>query len=304
MSETVNLGGAVVGAGRPCYVVAELGINGNGEVDTYKRLIDVAAECGADAVKTQKRTIDLVYDADFLAQPREHPLSDDQTQRGQKEALELSIAEHVELAEYARGLGLDYTASCWDVESLRDFVEAVDPPWLKIASPLITDEALLWAHGATGKPLVVSTGMSTAEEVDHAVRLLMYKQGGATRTKGADLVLLACCSAYPADNADLNLRSIPWLAKRYGVPAGYSGHERGVVPSVAAVVMGACMVERHLTLDRASYGSDQAASLEPKGFRQLVRDIRAVEEAIGEGDGTPVVVPQEVPIREKLRGVG
>jgi N-acetylneuraminate synthase len=187
--------------------------------------------------------------------------------------------------------GIMWFASCWDEGSV-DFLEQFDPPCYKIASASLTDDDLLRYHRGYGKPIILSTGMSELEEVDHAVEILGTH----------DLILLHANSSYPAQPAELNLRAIGMLRERYGVPVGYSGHEVGLATSVAARALGACMIERHITLDRAMWGSDHAASVEPLGFQRLVRDIRAVEEALG--DGVKVVHESEVPVREKLRRVG
>ncbi len=184
-----------------------------------------------------------------------------------------------------------WTASCWDEASV-DFIDRFDPPFYKIASASLTDDALLRHTRAKGKPIVLSTGMSTLEQIDHAVDVLGKD----------DLVILHCCSAYPSHYEELNLRVIPALRKRYGVPIGYSGHETGIASSVAAVALGACVVERHITTDRSLWGSDQAASLEPNGIMRVVRDIRLVEQAMG--DGVKSVLPSEIPVMQKLRRVG
>jgi len=285
----VQLGNRVVGDGQPCFVLAEIGINHNGEVQLAKRLVDVASLAGCEAVKFQKRTVDVVYSPEELARPRESPFGE--TNGDLKRGLELGQAAYEQIDEYCRSKPIPWTASCWDEASL-DFIEAFDPPFHKIASACLTDDGLLRRVRATGKPIVLSTGMSTLEQVDHAVEVL----------GSDDLVLLHCCSAYPADYHDLNLRAVPELIARYGVPVGYSGHETGIASSVAAMTLGACIVERHITLDRAMWGSDHAASLEPNGLMRLVRDIRLVEASLG--DGAKTVIPTEIPIMERLRRVG
>jgi len=285
----VQLGNRVVGDGQPCFVLAEIGINHNGEVQLAKRLVDVASLAGCEAVKFQKRTVDVVYSPEELARPRESPFGE--TNGDLKRGLELGQAAYEQIDEYCRSKPIPWTASCWDEASL-DFIEAFDPPFHKIASACLTDDGLLRRVRATGKPIVLSTGMSTLEQVDHAVEVL----------GSDDLVLLHCCSAYPADYHDLNLRAVPELIARYGVPVGYSGHETGIASSVAAMTLGACIVERHITLDRAMWGSDHAASLEPNGLMRLVRDIRLVEASLG--DGAKSVIPTEIPIMERLRRVG
>jgi N-acetylneuraminate synthase len=288
MSE-VRIGSATVGDGRPCFVVAEIGINHNGDVEIAKQLISLAVGSGCSAVKFQKRTIDIVYSPEELARPRESPFGN--TNGDLKRALEFGEPQYRQIAEYCRAVGMCWFASCWDEPSV-DFIDRFNVPCYKIASASLTDDALLRHTRAKGKPLILSTGMSTLAQIDHAVEVLGSQ----------DLVLLHACSAYPAPYRELNLRSIPALRSRYGVPVGYSGHESGLASSVAAVAMGACVVERHITLDRAMWGSDQAASLGPSGVTRLIRDIRMIEESFG--DGTKKITPSELPVMAKLRRVG
>jgi N-acetylneuraminate synthase len=289
MSKTVKIGKSVVGDGQPAYVIAEIGINHNGDVDHAKRLIHVAVAAGCDAVKFQKRTIDVVYTQEELAKPRESRFGD--TNGDLKRGLEFGADQYKEIDRFCREVGITWFASCWDEGSV-DFIERFDPCCYKIASASLTDDHLLRHTRATGKTIILSTGMSTIEQVDHAVEVL-----------GADnLVLLHTCSTYPSQYGELNLRAVPMLQQRYGVPVGYSGHETGLASTVAAVALGACMIERHITTDRALWGSDQAASLEPNGINKLVRDIRLVETSMG--DGVKRVWPSEMPIIEKLRRVG
>jgi N-acetylneuraminate synthase len=287
--DTVTIAGRAVGPGHPCFVVAEIGINHNGDVDIARRLIDAAADAGADAVKFQKRTVDVVYSADELGRPRESPFGE--TNGDLKRGLELGEEEYSAIDAHCRERGILWFASAWDEASV-DFIEAFDPPCWKIASASLTDDALLSHHRATGRPIVMSTGMSTLEQIDHAVEVLGRD----------DLVLLHTTSTYPSQIEELNLAAIATLRERYDVPVGYSGHEVGLAPSVAAAALGAVMVERHITLDRASWGSDQAASVEPQGFARMTRDIRTVETAIG--DGVKAVYDSERPIIAKLRRVG
>jgi N-acetylneuraminate synthase len=285
----VEIGGRRVGDGEPCWVIAEAGINHNGDVELAKRLITIAKAAGCDAVKFQKRTVDVVYSAEELDRPRESPFGT--TNGDLKRALELGVEEYREIDGFCRSEDLPWLASCWDEASV-DFIAAFDPPAFKIASASLTDDALLRHTRAIGKPILLSTGMSTLEQVDHAVEVL------GTR----DLVLMHACSAYPAYYPELNLRTIVTLKERYDLPVGYSGHETGIPSSVAAVVLGACIVERHITLDRSMWGSDHAASLEPNGIGRLVRDIRLVESSLG--DGVKRVVEREWPVLRKLRRVG
>jgi len=286
MTQQITIGTRRVGQGEPCLIVAEIGINHNGRLDLALQLIEAAMKAGCDAVKFQKRTVDEVYTAAELDRPRESPFGD--TNRALKEGLEFGLAEYRQIDGYCRSRGILWFASCWDEDSV-DFIEQFDPPCYKIASASLTDLDLLRHHRRTGKPLILSTGMSTAAEIRRAVEVLGPD----------DLVMLHCTSTYPSRPAELNLRMIETLRREYRCPIGYSGHEVGLQTTLAAVVLGACLVERHLTLDRAMWGSDQAASVEPPGMARLVRDIRVVEAALG--DGRKRVYDSELPIRDKLR---
>jgi N-acetylneuraminate synthase len=285
----VLLGERLVGDGHPCFVLAEIGINHNGDAQVAQKLIDVASFAGCEAVKFQKRTVDVVYTPEELAKPRESPFGE--TNGDLKRGLELGQAEYEQIDEYCRKKPIAWTASGWDEASV-DFIDQFNPPFYKIASASLTDDALLRHTRAKGKPIVLSTGMSTLDQIDHAVEVLGKE----------NLVILHCCSTYPAQYAELNLRVIPAFRERYGVPIGYSGHETGIASSVTAAALGACVVERHITLDRSLWGSDHAASLEPNGIMRVIRDIRLVEMALG--DGVKSVVPSEIPIMKKLRRVG
>jgi len=286
---SVQIAGKVVGSGNPCFVVAEIGINHNGDLSLAKKLIDVAVASGCNAVKFQKRTVDVVYTAAELAKPRENPFG--ATNGDLKRALEFGAIQYGEIDAYCREKGITWFASPWDEASV-DFLEKFNVPCHKVASASLTDDNLLRHIRATKKPVIISTGMSTLAQIDHAVDVLGIR----------DLIILHATSTYPANYDELNLKVIPVLSKRFNVPVGYSGHETGIPSSVAAVALGACMVERHLTLDRAMWGSDQAASLEPNGMQRLMRDIRLVETAMG--DGQKRLLDREVPIMEKLRRVG
>ncbi len=288
MEQTVRIADRTIGDGSPCFVVAEIGINHNGDLGLARRLIDAAVDAGCDAVKFQKRTVDVVYTRQELARPRENPFGP--TNGDLKRGLEFGGEEFREIDSYCRERGILWFASCWDEASV-DFMAQFDPPCFKIASACLTDHSLLRYHREQGKPIILSTGMSTIKEIDEAVG----------RLGRDDLVLLHATSTYPANLDELNLRCIGTLADRYRVPVGYSGHEVGLPTTVAAVAMGARMVERHITLDRAMWGSDQAASVEPRGFERLVREIRAVEEAFG--DGVKCVFEREIPVLEKLRRI-
>ena len=286
--DVLKIGDKVVGPGQPCYVIAEIGINHNGDLDVCRKLIDAAVAAGCDAVKFQKRTVDVVYTPEELAKPRENPFGP--TNGDLKRGLEFDEAAYRAIDAYCKEKGIAWFASCWDEASV-DFIDRFNPPAYKIASASLTDDALLAYTRAKGKPIILSTGMSTLEQVDQAVKVLGSK----------DLILLHTCSAYPSMYEELNLKVITTLRNRYKVPVGYSGHETGIPSSAATIALGACVVERHVTLDRSMWGSDQAASLEPNGMNRLVRDIRLIETALG--DGVKRVEEREVPVRDKLRRV-
>lgn len=289
MTKTVKIGNRLVGDGQPCLFIAEIGINHNGDLNLAKKLIDAANIAGCEAVKLQKRTVEVVYTAEELAKPRENPFGP--TNGDLKRGLEFGRKQYEEIDRYCRDKGMLWLASCWDEASV-DFIEQFHPPCYKIASASLTDDVLLKHHRKTGRPLILSTGMSTTEQIDHAVEVL-GKEG---------LILMHTNSTYPSKVDELNLKVIEGLKKRYGVPVGYSGHEVGLAPSVASAVLGACVIERHITLDRAMWGSDQAASVEPQGFHRLVKDVRAIESALG--DGQKRLYESEVPVMKKLRRKG
>lgn len=285
----VRIGGREVGPELPVFLVAEIGINHNGDVGLAKKLVAAAAGAGVDAIKFQKRTVGVVYSAEELARPRESPYGE--TNGDLKHGLEFGQEEYEEIDAFCRSIGIPWLASCWDEGSV-DFIDQFDPPCYKVASPSLTDDALLEHVRTKGRPIVLSTGMSSVEQIDHAVDVLGTD----------DLIITHTTSTYPSRIDELNLRVIPRLAERYRVPVGYSGHEVGLGPTLAAVVLGACIVERHVTLDRAMWGSDQAASVEPHGIAHLIKDIRAWERA--RGDGEKRVYESELPVIEKLRRVG
>lgn len=287
----VRIKNTLVGDGHPCFVVAEIGINHNGDIDIAKKLIDVAKIAGCNAVKFQKRTVDVVYKPEELAVPRESPFG--KTNGELKHGLEFVQEEYEEIDRYCRVGKMIWFASCWDEQSV-DFINQFDTPCYKIASASLTDDELLCytRQKAKERPIILSTGMSTMDQIDHAVGVL-----------GKDnLIILHACSTYPAYYEELNLKVIPRLRERYGVPVGYSGHETGLASSVAAACIGACFVERHVTLDRSLWGTDHAASLEPSGIMRLLRDIRLVENSMG--DGEKRVIEREFPIIKKLRRKG
>lgn len=284
----VKIAGRVVGPGAPAFVIAEAGINHNGSLELALQLVAAAKKAGCQAIKFQKRTIDIVYSVEELAQPRESIFGD--TNGDLKRGLEFGRHEYAEIDRACRETGLVWFASCWDEPSV-DFIAAFDPPCYKIASPCLTDHQLLRRHRRSGAPLLLSTGMSTIEEIDAAVEVLGRE----------NLVLMHCTSSYPSRTDELNLLVLRQLAHRYGIPVGYSGHEVGLATTLGAVALGAVVIERHLTLDRAMWGSDQSASIEPHGFERLVKDIRAVEAALG--DGVKRVYPSELASMRKLRRV-
>jgi N-acetylneuraminate synthase len=287
MAEWIQLGEHVVGRGRPTYVIAEIGINHNGDVEVAKRLIDTAALAGAQAVKFQKRTPDIATPAAMRDTIRTTPWGD-MTYLEYRYRVEFGVPEYAEIARHAKAQGIAWFASPWDVPSVG-FLEDLGVPVHKVASASLTDLDLLAELARTGKPVILSTGMSTIEQIDSAVEVL-----GTHR-----LVLTHTTSTYPMPAEEANLRLISTLRERYGVPVGYSGHESGLQISLAAVAMGACVVERHVTLDRAMWGSDQSASLEPHDFISLCRDIRVVEQAMG--DGVKRVMPGEEAPMKRLR---
>lgn len=270
-----------------CYVIAEIGINHNGSLETAKQLIDVARDSRCQAVKLQKRTPEISTPKEMRDVLRETPWGL-MTYLDYKKKIEFGTQEYEELSSYANALGLDFFASSWDLQSLA-FMEELGVPVHKIASASLTDHTLLEAHAKTGKPVIMSTGMSTIEEIEEAVAII-------PRDK---LVLLHSTSSYPLNPAEANLRMISTLEDKFQVPVGYSGHETGLQVSIAAVTLGAKVIERHITLSRSMWGSDHAASLEPQGIARLVRDIRIVESALG--DGEKRVYKSEIPNRDKLR---
>jgi N-acetylneuraminate synthase len=285
----VAIGNRLVGDGHPSYIIAEIGINHNGDIDQARRLISVAVAAGCDAVKFQKRTVETVYTPEELAKPRESPFGT--TNGDLKRGLEFGHDEYRLIDRYCREVKMPWFASCWDEKSV-DFIDQFDVPCFKIASASLTDDRLLRHTRSKRRPIILSTGMSTVEEIDHAVEVLGTE----------DLILLHACSVYPAYYPELNLKAIQALRERYGLPVGYSGHETGLPATVAAVALGACCLERHITLDRAMWGSDQAASLEPNGISKIVSYVRIVEQSLG--DGVKRVVEREQPIIKKLRRVG
>jgi N-acetylneuraminate synthase len=268
-------------------VAAEIGINHNGDLDNALKLIAAAAKAGCDAVKFQKRAPELCVPEDQRGLMRETPWGQ-MPYVDYRRRVELGEAEYEAIDRRCRALGIDWFASCWDEPSV-DFIERFEPPCYKVQSAAVTDIALLTRLRATGRTLVLSTGMSSGEQVRAAVDLLGLER----------LVIAHSTSSYPCPPADLNLRMIETLRHEYECPVGYSGHEVGLVPSIVAVALGACYLERHITLDRAMWGSDQAASVEPQGLERLVRYARVVEQSLG--DGVKRVYPSELPALRRLR---
>jgi N-acetylneuraminate synthase len=289
MTDEVRIGRHTVGDGHPVYVIAEIGLNHNGDVEIAKKLIDVASLAGAQAVKFQKRTPAISTPEHMKQVPRETPWGT-MTYLEYRYRVEFEKDQYAEIGAYADSKGLDWFASPWD-EPAVDFLEDMDVVTHKVASASLTDIGLLQKLRDTGKPIILSTGMSTLEQIDRAVEVL-----GTDR-----LVILHATSTYPLPPEEANLLMIPTLKERYGVPVGYSGHEPGLQISLAAVAMGAVAVERHITLDRAMWGSDHSASLEPHGLMSLVRDIRIVGTAMG--DGVKRVFPGELAPLSKLRRI-
>jgi N-acetylneuraminate synthase len=277
-----------IGAGHPTYIIAEIGINHNGSLDLAKQLIAEAVRAGCDAVKFQKRTPELCVPKDQWEKERDTPWGR-MTYIDYKRRTEFGIEEYTAIDDYCRALGVDWFASCWDEPSV-DFMEQFKPVLYKMASASLTDRPLLDRVRATGRPLMLSTGMSTLNEISQAVEWVGHQ----------DLMIAHSTSSYPCPPQELNLRMVPALQAMFPTtPIGYSGHETGLATTVAAVALGACFVERHFTLDRAMWGSDHAASVEPGGMAKLVRDIRDVEVAFG--DGIKKVYDSELEPRRRLR---
>jgi N-acetylneuraminate synthase len=289
MSREIQIGDRLVGDGHPTYIVSEIGINHNGDLSIAKSLIDAAKNAGVDAVKFQKRTPELCVPSEQQDLMRDTPWGYI-SYLDYRYRVEFGEEEFREIDAYCSALDLTWFASVWDEPSV-DFLEAFDPVCIKIPSAALTDHALLKHIRKTGRPVILSTGMSTMKQIRAAVDVLGTD----------DLIITHATSSYPCDPAELNLKMIPMLLEEFPCPIGYSGHEVGLVPSVVAVAMGASLIERHITLDRAMWGSDQAASVEPGGFRRLAKYIRVTEEALG--DGVKRVYDSELGSMHKLRRV-
>lgn len=288
MSKTVRIANKIIGDGYPCFITAEIGINHNGSVELAKKLIDIACVAGCDAVKFQKRTVDVVYSKEELARPRQSVFGE--TNGDLKRGLEFGYDEYKEIDAFCKVKNILWYASCWDEQSV-DFIEQFDVPCYKIAAASLTDDNLLKYVKSKGKPIFLSTGMSSMGQIRHAVEIL-----------GQDnLIIYQCTSTYPSEENEINLKVIESFKKEFDCPIGYSGHERGLLPSIVSVVYGANAVERHITNDRTNWGSDQAASLELDGIHRIVRDIRKIPNITG--DGIKRVYDSELPIIKKLRRV-
>lgn len=288
MTKEVKIGNKHIGEGHPCFIIAEIGINHNGKVSLAKDLIDIAVTTGCDAVKFQKRSVDVVYTQEELAKERQSVFGN--TNGDLKRGLEFDFEEYEEINEYCKQKNIIWFASCWDEASV-DFIAKFDPPCYKIASASLTDDNLLRHTKAQNKPILLSTGMSSMEQIEHAVEIL----------ENENLVIYHCVSTYPSDHSEMNLKVMQALKEKFDCPIGFSGHERGVTPSVVAAALGAVSIERHITTDRTLWGSDHAASLEPNGLFRMVRDIRQIP--ILMGDGIKRVYDSELPIISKLRRV-
>lgn len=287
MTREVVIGNAKIGAGNPTYVIGEIGINHNGDIEIAKQLMLAAKQGGMDAVKFQKRTPEICVPEHQRGQMRDTPWGYI-TYMDYRYKTEFGEAEYAEINRYAKEIGITWFASEWDIPSV-EFIEKFDPTAHKVPSALITDKDLLRAYKATGKPIIISTGMSTMEEIQTAVDILGLE----------NLIICHTTSSYPCPPEELNLRMIPQLQSLYDCPIGYSGHEVGLVTTAVAVAMGACLVERHITLDRAMWGSDQSASVEPQGITRLVKYIRVTERSLG--DGVKKVYDSEKSSMSKLR---
>ncbi len=271
------------------FITAEIGINHNGDLALAKKLIDLAAEAGCDAVKFQKRTIDKVYTQEYLAGERVSPWGT--TQREQKEGLEFGLEEYREIDRYCREKGIEWFASAWDVDS-QIFLRQFELKYNKVASAMLVNDALLQEIAKEKKYTFIATGMSTWEEIDHAVAVF--------RKYDCPFELMHCNSTYPMKEEDANLLLMHRLRERYGCKVGYSGHEAGVLVSICAAAMGAASIERHITLDRSLYGSDQKASIEPDELKELVKGVRQVEQILGNGE--KILSEAEAAVKAKLRG--
>jgi len=289
MNREIKIGDRMIGDGHSTYVVAEIGINHNGDIEIAKKLMEAAKRYGVDAVKFQKRTPELCVPPDQRGQMRDTPWGYI-SYLEYRYKVEFDQEQYLEIDRYSKEIGMTWFSSVWDEPSV-DFMEPFNPICYKVPSASLTDHNLLHCLRKTGRPVILSTGMSSMDQIRKSVEVL-----------GTDnLMITHTTSAYPCEPNELNLRMIDTLRKEFPCPIGYSGHEVGLIPSVVAVSLGACLVERHITLDRAMWGSDQAASVEPGGFERLVKYIRVTEQSLG--DGVKQVYESELPILKKLRRV-
>lgn len=287
MAHIVNLTGRKIGPGNPVFTIAEIGINHNGDIQSAVQLIELAADAGFDAVKFQKRTPVLCVPEDQRDLIRQTPWGA-MTYMEYREKVEFGVEEYMTIDRVCKSRGILWFASCWDNPSV-DFLDDFNPPFIKIASACLTDDDLLIHVRSKKRPVILSTGMSTMEEIHHAVSLLDRRT----------LLLAHTTSSYPCDTGELNLNMIQTLKQTFICPVGYSGHEAGLLMSCVAVGAGASFIERHVTLDKTLWGSDQAASLDPYEFACLIRDVRAVEKSLG--DGIKRIYDSEIPALTKLR---
>jgi len=288
MIEYIEIGGKRIGYGHPCFVIAEIGINHNGDIDLARKLIDVAVIAGCDAVKFQKRTPEICVPEEQKNIERDTPWGR-LTYLEYRHRVEFGEQKYKIIDQHCKDRGIMWTASCWDMPALK-FIENFNPNFYKVPSAALTNEKLLLAYKAKGRPLIISTGMSTMEQIKNAAEIF-----------GDDIpwMFLQCTSTYPVKHEEVNLRAMDTLRQIFKRPVGYSGHEVGLQISIAAAALGADVIERHITLDRAMWGSDQAASVEPGGLIRLMRDIRVVEQALG--NGIKKVYEDERPLIERLR---
>tara|TARA_Y100000591_G_C21854904_1_gene714590 strand:+ start:6520 stop:7395 length:876 start_codon:yes stop_codon:yes gene_type:complete len=289
MKNRLKIQNNVIDQNNPTFIIAEIGLNHNGNLEIAKELIDVAVAAGCDAVKFQKRDPELCVPKDQRDIMRETPWGYI-SYFDYRYKIEFEKEEYDEIDLYCKDKNIFWTASCWDTNSF-DFLKSYIPPFHKVASALLTNDELIEEYAQSGIPTILSTGMSTIEEIDHAVKIL--------KKYHSEFALLHCTSTYPCSLDELNLNVIKSFLKKYDCIIGYSGHEPGLIPTITSVALGARIIERHITLDRSMWGSDQSASIEPNGLIKLVQSIREIERALGNGD--KIVYESEIPIREKLR---
>ena len=274
--------------GKKIYVIAEIGINHNGKLEYAFDLIKIAKSCGCDAVKFQKRDIDIVYTKEFLDSPRKSPWGN--TQRDQKEGLEFGIEEYKEIDKFCKSIGIEWFVSCWDINS-QQIMRQFKTRYNKVASAMATHHKFLKVVAEERKPTFLSTGMTSLDQIRQACDIF--------DSYNCPVTLMHTVSTYPAKEEDLNLKCIKTLKDEFGKPVGYSGHESSVTPSIYAASLGASCIERHITLDRAMYGSDQSASLQESGLRSLVGSLNKFHSILG--DGIKRIIPEEVEVANKLR---